>query len=84
MSVPLLTHDSLVITHTGNISSEILKRFYNTIWMVISVIATGITPDEYISMPVVPRNISSRFSSDSEAFATELVESFEELFPRYW
>ena len=29
------------------------------------------------------RNISSRFSSNSEANASELPENLEELFPRY-
>ena len=29
------------------------------------------------------RNISSIFSSNSEAFASELLENLEEMFPRY-
>ena len=30
------------------------------------------------------RNISSRFSSSSEAIASELLENIEEMFPRYY
>ena len=29
-------------------------------------------------------NMSSRFSSNSEAKASELLENLEEIFPRYW
>ena len=38
-------------------------------------------PDD---ITVVQKNISSRFSSNSEVFASELLENIEEIFPWYW
>ena len=38
---------------------------------------------KYIIVYVVPSNISARFSSSSEADASELLENLEEMFPRY-
>ena len=34
-------------------------------------------------LTVVGGYISSRFSSNSEAFASELLENLEEIYPRY-
>ena len=39
----------------------------------------------YLLLKKVPRkHISSRFSGNSEAFASELLENLEEMFPRYY
>ena len=37
-----------------------------------------------ITSHVVPSHVSSRFSSNSEAFASELLLNLEEMFPRYY
>ena len=39
---------------------------------------------QYITMHVYRGNNSSRFSRNSEANASELLENLEEMFPRNW
>ena len=76
--------------------SEILKRLLQNFSEILKkcllgtrcILLKSLLCGEYLNMETyhyaygTRRNIFSRFSSNSEAFASELIENLEEMFPR--